>query len=289
MELGSGSNIGTTRPYTIPLPKELSYETSVRISLNTTSGIHLGDVTIKNGIVSIQFSPNVHSLENLKINFDFWSNFDKDELDYYIGNDLVFPIKNNPGHSIHINFSKSSSGGDSGTSAVSKSLTYEDVDPTIVNWTVTVNNGGDAVTDSVFQDVMENYQDYITGSMTINYRNWKKTVINKENTDPTISQANDGSQSFSLSFGQLTSEDEKNDSKVTSVVLHYQTKLLYNADNNHYPNTATSFDGSELIDSALSTVAYRGQSGGGEGDEIIDMSGKKVWDDQNNREQIRPG
>lgn len=288
LELGSGSNIDTSQPYTMTLPKELNYETSIPISLNTVSGIHLGDVTIKNGIISIQFSSSVHSLDNLKINFDFWSNFDKDELNYDTGNDLIFPIQNNPNHSIHVNFSKSSSGGGSGTSAISKSLTYDDADPTIVNWTVTVNNGGYAVTNSVFQDVMENHQDYLTGSMTINYRNWKKAIIKSEKTDPSISQNNDGSQNFSLSFGQLTSEDEKNDSVITSVVLHYQTKLLYNSNNNHYPNTATSFDGSERIDSALSTATYRGQGGGGEGDEIIDIKGKKIWEDQNNREQRRP-
>lgn len=287
LTLGDGKNIDTTQPYTMPLPKELNYETTKPISLDY-NGVHLGDVTIKDGVIYIQFSPEVSQFENLSAHFNFWSGFNKDELDYDNGNDMIFPTQSNPDNSVHINFSKSGSGGGSGTSAISKSLTYDDTDPTIVNWSVTVNNGGYAIDNSVFKDVMENNQDYIPGSMTINYRNWNRAVISSETKDPTLIQQSDGSQTFSFNFGQLKSVDEKDDSAVTSIVIRYKTKLLFNAENNRYPNTAYSYDGDQVIDHALSTATYRGQGGGGEGDQVINISGTKTWDDQENAFNSRP-
>lgn len=288
LNLGNGSAITTDQPYTMSLPKELNYTTTTPISINTASGVHLADVTVTNGIVSIQFTSNVHSFDNLKINFNFWATFNRSQLNYNTGNDLAFPTQDTPNNTVHLNFSKSSSGGGSGTSAIAKSLTYDDADPTIVNWTLTVNNGGYPVDNALLQDVMENNQDYIAGSMTIAHRNWRRAVLSTEQIDPTITQQTDGTQSFNLTFGKLTSAQEQNNTATTSLVIHYKTKLLYNAANNHYHNTASTYDNEGFIDTAVSTATYHGQGGGGEGDQLIAISGTKIWEDQDNLFQTRP-
>lgn len=288
LAISNGNTIDPTQPYTMALPKELSYETTTPIRIDNGSGVHLGDVTINNGIISIQFSPDITSFENLKINFNFWAALNKNQLNYETGNDLLFPTQNYPNNTIHVNFSKTSSGGGSGTSAIAKTLNYDDTDPTIVNWTITVNNGGYPIDNASIQDIMENNQDFIAGSMTVAYRNWRKTTIYTEKTDPIISQQADGRQSFSLSFGKLTSTQEENNTATTSLVIHYKTKLLNNALNNQYHNNVSSYDSNELIDSAQSTAVYRGQGGGGEGDQVMTISGKKIWEDQDNTFQTRP-
>lgn len=288
LNLGNGSAITTDQPYTMSLPKELNYTTTTPISINTPTGVHLADVTISNGIISIQFTSDAQSYDNLRINFNFWATFNRSQLNYETGNDLAFPTQTNPNNTVHLNFSKSSSGGGSGTSAIAKSLSYEDTDPTIINWTLTVNNGGYPVENATLQDIMENNQDYIPGSMTVIHRNWRRTPLATEHTEPVITQQADGTQTFSLSFGKLTSVQEQNNTATTSLVIHYQTRLLYNAANNRYHNTASTYDNGSFIDTAVSTATYHGQGGGGEGDQLITISGTKIWEVEENDSQTRP-
>ncbi|MHC5251611.1 Cna B-type domain-containing protein [Listeria kieliensis] len=288
LTVGDGNQIDTSQPYTMPLPQELKYETTTPIELFTTNGDRLGNVTIQAGTIAIHFDENVKSMRNVEVFFNFWSNFNKGTLDYENGNDLAFPLQNNPNNTIHVNFSKSISGGGSGTSAVSKLLTYDQADPTIVHWTVTVNNGGYEVADSVFKDTMENTQDYIPGSAKIQYRNWNKAVIEENTNDIPFTENADGTKTAQLDFGYLTSADAKEDTARTSVLVRYDTKLNYNAENNRFPNRAFAYDGTELIDDAVSTATYRGQGGGGSGDGYIDVDGEKHWDDYENKFGTRP-
>lgn len=288
LNLGNGSAITTDQPYTMSLPKELNYTTTTPISINTPTGVHLADVTISNGIISIQFTSDAQSYDNLRINFNFWATFNRSQLNYETGNDLAFPTQTNPNNTVHLNFSKSSSGGGSGTSAIAKSLSYEDTDPTIINWTLTVNNGGYPVENASLQDIMENNQDYIPGSMTIIHRNWRRAPLTTEHTEPVITQQADGTQTFNLSFGKLTSSQEQNNAATSSLVIHYQTRLLYNSANNRYPNTVSTYDNGSFIDTAVSTATYHGQGGGGEGDQLITISGTKIWEDEENGSQTRP-
>lgn len=194
LEVGDGNLIDTSQPYTMNLPTEFKRQTVVPIELFNQNGVKLATVEIRDGIVSIQFDDNVKTMKNVKVFFDFWENFDKTTLNYTDGNDLLFPTKENPENAIHVNFSKSGSGGGSGTSAISKLLTYDDTDPTIVNWTITVNNGGYEVQDAVFKDVMENMQVYIVGSAQITYRNWNKKTIYTYTNDLIFTENSDGTK-----------------------------------------------------------------------------------------------
>ena len=108
LNLGNGSAITTDQPYTMSLPKELNYTTTTPISINTPTGVHLADVTISNGIISIQFTSDAQSYDNLRINFNFWATFNRSQLNYETGNDLAFPTQTNPNNTVHLNFSKSS-------------------------------------------------------------------------------------------------------------------------------------------------------------------------------------
>lgn len=135
---------------------------------------------------------------------------------------------------------------------------------------------------------MENNQDYIPGSMTIIHRNWRRAPLTTEHTEPVITQQADGTQTFNLSFGKLTSSQEQNNAATTSLVIHYQTRLLYNSANNRYPNTVSTYDNGSFIDTAVSTATYHGQGGGGEGDQLITISGTKIWEDEENGSQTRP-
>lgn len=288
LDIGDGSVVNTDQSYTMPLPKELNYETTEPIKLFDSGMRLLGTVTIKDGVISIQFDSTVKDMTNVKVHFNFYSKFTKDELNYDEGNDLAFPTRDNPENTQHINFSKSSSGGGSGTSAINKNLHYGDLDRTVVTWTIVVNNGGYTVNDSKFYDEMENTQEYVPGSMKINYRNWDREVLRSDTTDPGIKQEPNGKQRFDYSFGQLKSAEEKDDQAVTSITLTYRTKIYENPDLNSYPNTAYSSDGDTLIDSDKKSATYQGQGGGGSGDELTDIEGQKIWDDNNNADHKRP-
>lgn len=214
LDIGDGSTSDTSSVYTMPLPIEFTYTTSTPIQLLTTGGVNLGDVTIANNVISIQFMPAVSTLKNVKVAFNFWSNLNKAVLDYTNGNDLLFPTSTNPANTIHVNFSKSGSGGGgSGDSDVSKTLGYSRIDPTVVNWTITVNNGGYEVLDSIFEDTMENRQQYIPGSASFTYRNWKDKIIKTETADLELQQNTDGSQTFTKHFGYLTPDSASDDTE----------------------------------------------------------------------------
>ncbi|GAB2026310.1 Cna B-type domain-containing protein [Lactovum odontotermitis] len=290
LNIKNGGTIDTSQTYTVAVPELLTYVTSTPIELKLANGTTLGTVSISHGLISIQFNSAVKTLTNVTAAFFFSSEFDKNLIDYTNGNDLLFPTQSNPSNSVHINFSKTSSGGDSsGESSIAKQVSsYASDDQTIVNWTVVVNRRGDAIADSIYQDVMENAQYYIPGSMTITYRNWHLDTLTTESGNPTIMQQSDGSQTFSMDFGALTSENNENDNAVTSVLIHYQTKLTYNAASTHYPNTASAYNADQLIDSVTTSATYRGQGGSAVGDQMIDVTGSKIWKDDNNAFSSRP-
>ena len=285
LSIPNGTVIDTAQTYSMPLPQELKYTGTAPIFLTKEDGTLLGSVTIQNNMLNIVFEPVINNLSNRTLFFNFWSGFNKNTLNYDMGNDLAFPTKNNLNNSIHVNFSKSSSGEGSGNSAIAKTLHYEANN--IVSWTITINNGGYEVSDANFVDTMGNTQDYIPGSTSIHYRNYKNTVIKTESTDLVFNPNADGSQSTSLNLGHLRGDTEASLTEPNSVVIHYQTKLKSNPLNNKYPNQAFSYDGATLIDSALSTATYHGQSGGGTGDvagdvhiKYVDESGKKLSNDE---------
>ena len=285
LSIPNGTVIDTAQTYSMPLPQELKYTGTAPIFLTKEDGTLLGSVTIQNNMLNIVFEPVINNLSNRTLFFIFLSGFNKNTLTYDMGNDLAFPTKNNLNNSIHVNFSKSSSGEGSGNSAIAKTLHYEANN--IVSWTITINNGGYEVSDANFVDTMGNTQDYIPGSTSIHYRNYKNTVIKTESTDLVFNPNADGSQSTSLNLGHLRGDTEASLTEPNSVVIHYQTKLKSNPLNNKYPNQAFSYDGATLIDSALSTATYHGQSGGGTGDvagdvhiKYVDESGKKLSNDE---------
>ncbi len=284
LNIPNGEVLDTSQPYTMPLPPELKPTSSAPIQLTKPDGTLLGEVTVQNNVISIMFEPVINSLSNRVLYFNFWSAFNKDTLNYDVGNNLIFPTKTNPNNSIHVNFSKSSSGEGSGTSAVAKTLRYEANN--IVTWTVTINNGGYSVANANFFDTMSNTQDYVPGSTTIHYRNYKNTVIRSETTDLAFYSNSDGSKSTSLNFGRLYGDAEASLTETNSIVIHYQTKMTFNPLNNKYPNHASTYDGDTFIDSVVSTATYHGQGGGGTGDpagdvtvKYVDESGNKLSDD----------
>ncbi|KKF91702.1 MucBP domain-containing protein [Lactococcus petauri] len=283
LSIPNGTVIDTAQTYSMPLPQELKYTGTAPILLTKEDGTLLGSVTIQNNMLNIVFAPVINNLSNRTLFFNFWSGFNKNTLNYDVGNDLAFPTKNNLNNSIHVNFSKSSSGEGSGNSAIAKTLHYEAND--IVTWTITINNGGYEVSDANFADTMSNTQDYIPGSTSIHYRNYKNTVIKTETMDLVFNPNADGSQSTSLNLGHLHGDTEASLTEPNSVVIHYQTKLKSNPVNNKYPNQAFSYDGTTLIDSAVSTATYHGQGGGGTGDlagdvliKYVDELGNKLID-----------
>jgi LPXTG-motif cell wall-anchored protein len=289
LNIGDGSKLDTSQTYMTRIPKELAYFSTDPVELKLVSdGTVIGTVNIIFGQVAIHFNENVKNLTNVQATFFYSPEFIKEQLDYSNGNDLAFPTRDNPNNTIHVNFSRTSSGGDSsGESSVSKMVRY-DADQTYANWTVTINNKGDAVADSKYTDIMENSQFFIPGSMTVTYRNWENSPLKTVNDNPQIIQQPDGTQQFSLDFGALTSEDEKNDAATTSILIHYQTKLLYNSNNLAYRNTAKAYDGGTLIASISTSAHYRGQGGDASGDQLIDVSGRKIWNDDNNFFGSRP-
>lgn len=274
LEIPDGVVIDTSQEYTMSLPPELKYQTSSPIQLKKADGTLLGQVTIQNNIITIIFEPTINSLSNRSLFFNFWSGFNKDTLNYDTGNNLLFPTKNDPNNTIHVNFSKSSSGGGSGASAISKTLRYGE--DNTVTWTITINNGGYSVSNAKFLDTMENTQNYIPGSTTINFRNYKNNIIQTSKTDLSFISNGDGTQSVMMNFGRLYSDEEAVATETTSIVIRYQSKMIYNSMNNKYPNHAYSYDQDTLIDSAVSTATYRGQGGGGEGDVAGDIHVKYV-------------
>ena len=284
LSIPNGTVIDTSQIYTLPLPQELKYTEATPIQLTKEDGTLLGSVTIQNNVLNIVFEPIINNLSNRTLFFNFWSAFNKNLLNYDVGNDLAFPTKNNPNNTIHVNFSKSSSGEGSGSSAIAKTLHYEANN--VVSWTITINNGGYNVSDAIFTDTMSNTQDYIPGSTRIYYRNYKNTVIKTETTDLAFNSNLDGSQSATINFGRLYGDTQASLTETNSIVIHYQTKLKFNPLNNKYPNHAYSYDGDMLIDSAVSTATYHSQGGGGTGDaagditvQYVDASGNKLADD----------
>ncbi|WP_083318259.1 Cna B-type domain-containing protein, partial [Floricoccus tropicus] len=314
MNFGNGNNIDTTQPYIMNLPTLFSkFETTRPIRIEMEDGTFIGEVTIQNGKINIQFNDNVKSYNNVKINFSFWSGADKSKIDYTNGNDISFSLNDGTTKGYHVNFSKTSSSGSSGQSAIAKNIApyNTNADETEITWRITVNKGGYLVNDSYLYDVVKNLQEYIPGSMNITYRNGDGKTLRQEKVNPVFIQQPDGSRVMSFHFGKLT-PNKKNTptgetydpTSLSAVYITYNTKLIYNdapqfndsTKQQRWPNTAYSYDGDPnnsenpgvLIDSSAASAGWRGQEGGGTGDRLINILGTKVWNDGENQDGKRP-
>ncbi|AEJ23616.1 cell wall anchor domain-containing protein [Weissella koreensis KACC 15510] len=277
--------------YIMNIDNIIKYRTGVKPIDLKFNGVSMGTVDIINGQAIITFDDSVKTLTNIKGEFSFWSNFDKSQIDYENGNDISLPTSDNPDNKIHLKFSKDSSGGSSGESLISKSLTYDKEDPTIIDWSITVNNVGNAVNNSIFVDRMDPGMEYIAGSTVIKYRNYKGSseVLKVDNSDLNFIKQGDGSTQVTVNFGELTSKASQDPNAVTSILITYKSRIIDNGVLGRYANHAISFDGNDELAKANSTASWRGQDGGGSGDNNAkDLKGKKIWKDNDNANQLRP-
>jgi len=273
-------NVVANQPYEIGLDPIIVYDTGATPIQLVSGDISIGVVNVTSGKAIITLNNNVKTLTNIRGNFSFVAGFDKNRIDYVAGNDIELP---GPEKNPHLNFRRAATGSGSGESLVSKTLTYDANDPTIINWSVTINNKGTAIDDAVLVDQLEMSQEYVPGSTSINYRNWNRKIIKRTHENLMFNN-----QRMEQHFGTLIDADLEQDNDVTSIVVRYQTRITDNGVDKKYPNSATLLDGPNVLQTVKTSASWRGQTGGGQGDQVTTFTATKHWQDEDNADGLRP-
>ena len=273
-------NVVANQPYEIALDPIIVYNTGATPIQLVSGNISIGTVDVSSGKAIITLNDNINTLTDIRGDFSFVAGFDKNRIDYTAGNDIQLP---GPEKNPHLNFRKATTGGGSGESLLAKTVTYNADDPTIINWSITVNNRGIAVDNAILIDQLEMSQEYVPGSTSINYRNWNRKIIKSTHEDLVFNN-----QSMTHNFGTLTAADLEQDDAVTSIVIRYQTHITDNGLDNKYPNSATLLDGENSLQSVRTSASWRGQVGGGQGDQVTAFTVIKHWQDDDDADGVRP-
>lgn len=279
-KISDGSTVDTEKIRHMTLPKNMKVFDQNKVDIfyknDQNKNILIGRAEVRNGDLTVKFSEKVKMLTNVspffylkaqnkekvEKNSDISENLEKikneaivndskekdeanipsDKSVLITNNRKVLPLKSGfrPGNDASI---------------LSASLNYNDKNPAVVDWLITINNKGIAIKDANFVDTLFNNQELIPGSVKVNYRNKDDDII-KTNTDNfnVVNQGN--SQMFSINFGSLSSKEQGESDIPTSISIHYQTKMSYNAQNSEYINQVSIADGKNLIRKTKSTANW---------------------------------
>ncbi|MBS0949114.1 hypothetical protein JK159_01790 [Weissella minor] len=269
-EIPNSVDLKPGEEYTFEVAPEFKYQTgnSPIIIDSIETGQRIGTVEIKDGKGTIVFDQlgNDVSMSDVAFGIAFWTGIDTSKLDYDKGNDILLPNENDPKNTLHVNWKKSNRNS-TGQSMLSKQISYNKDDPTDLTWQIVVNNAEETYDEAIIRDTFGKGQEYVPGSMTINYRNARpdRKSVKRSTEDPTIKDNGDGTQSFLINLGPLHGVDETPDKTApTSAVITYKTKITDEGAAEQYKNTVQSFDEDELVDTRTSTATWRGSIGTGD-------------------------
>lgn len=260
-EIPNSVDLKPGEEYTFEVAPEFKYQTgnSPIIIDSIETGQRIGTVEIKDGKGTIVFDQlgNDVSMSDVAFGIAFWTGIDTSKLDYDKGNDILLPNENDPKNTLHVNWKKSNRNS-TGQSMLSKQISYNKDDPTDLTWQIVVNNAEETYDEAIIRDTFGKGQEYVPGSMTINYRNARpdRKSVKRSTEDPTIKDNGDGTQSFLINLGPLHGVDETPDKTApTSAVITYKTKITDEGAAEQYKNTVQSFDEDELVDTRTSTAS----------------------------------
>lgn len=239
-------NVHKNETMSIQLPTQLQMVNYTDFPIMDTSGVTIANASIDKGtgLISIIFTSAVENKTDIKGSLFFWAKFDKEKL-LEGENSFSMPLQGvTTDLTLNVHKTKNTGTGTTNPTVIFKSGSFDKNDPSLINWTITVNNAHQNLFDPKVTDTIGPGQKLISGTFSFNYRDENKKSLRKF-TLPTGNDVSEGftrvsltSTGFEMSLESLGSYSIIN--HYYSVVVNYQTKI--DSSTVRYVNSAGMLD-----------------------------------------------
>lgn len=258
----------------IALPEELKLVNYTEFPLKDSDGntIALATTDKNTGLITLTFTDYVNGKSAISGELFFWAKLDKTKVTD--GNNTISMPVNGVTTDLILKVTKTtgSTTGTTNPTVLFKSGTYDKNDPTLINWTITLNNANQNLFQPTIIDTIGPGQTLVKTSFVVNYRDATKkskmkytlpTTLTNDRTEVSFTDAG-----FDLKLENLGSFSIIN--HYSSAVITYKTKV----DNSgtQYINSASSADENNDSQTRNATVKFYGSGGEASGsvNEAID-------------------
>lgn len=262
---------------TIQLPEQLKLVNYTDFPLMDAAGNIIANASTDaaTGLMTLTFTDSVEGKTDINGSLFFWAKFDKTKVTDG-ANTLAMPV-NGATTDVQLTVRKSvgTTTGNNNPTVVFKSGAFDKNDPSIINWTITINNAQQRLIQPQILDTIGPGQTLLTNSFIVNYRDTNKKSLKKyslvpgkdiENSWTKVTQTDTG---FQLYLDNLGSASTIND--YASAVITYKTKV--DASTTRYINGTGTNDEAGQPQNRNASVNVYGSGGSASGtiNEAIDQ------------------
>lgn len=230
----------------IPLPEQLQMVNYTDFPIMDASGTFIAKASTDKttGLITITFTDAVENKTDINGSLIFWTKFDKEKL-LEGENTFAMPLQGvTTDLTLNVHKVVSTGTGTTNPTVIFKSGSFDKNDPSLINWTVTINNAHQNLLQPKVIDTMGPGQNLVPGTFTFNYRDEKKKSLNKF-TLPAGDEVSQGrtrvtlnATGFDIIFENFGSYSTINN--YYSAVVTYQTKV--DASTTRYVNGVGTLD-----------------------------------------------
>ncbi|EGO5163476.1 TPA: Cna B-type domain-containing protein, partial [Enterococcus faecalis] len=270
-KIPGGSNIQSGDTMVIDIPDILRLQKSVSFDILDIDGNIIGHAVAdqKTKKITITFTnyAEEHNKNNIIGNFSIYTLWDADSIHFGQNNTVDWGFKQTI---VYIN----PLGPDN--RILTKAGILDSADDTKIKWTITLNKGKQEIKNAFLEDTFGKSQNLIPETLVLVYFNADGTVQKRENisnSSKTITYDNKG---LKIDFGDINQQ----------IYLYYSTRATDGGASNSYTNSV-KFTGDNIQDNILDATTPE-TGGTGMGYTLTDLTVKKIWDDNNNQDKVRP-
>lgn len=230
----------------IQLPEQLQMVNYNGFPIVDDSGTVIANASIDKatGLMTLSFTNNVENKTDITGSLFFWVKFDKDKLSDG-ENHFSMPLQGvTQDLTLNVHKTVNTGLGTVNPTVIFKSGSFDKNDPSLINWTITVNNAHQNLLQPKIIDTIGPGQSLVPGTFSFNYRDENKKSM-KKFTLPSGAEAAEGRTKaiitptgFELNLENLGSYSINN--HYSSAVITYQTKV--DAPTVRYVNNAGTLD-----------------------------------------------
>ncbi|UDM48173.1 Cna B-type domain-containing protein (plasmid) [Enterococcus faecalis] len=270
-KIPGGSNIQSGDTMVIDIPDILRLQKSVSFDILDIDGNIIGHAAAdqKTKKVTITFTDYVekHNENNIIGNFSIYTLWDADSIHFGQNNTVDWGFKQTI---VYIN----PLGPDN--RILTKAGILDSADDTKIKWTITLNKGKQEIKNAFLEDTFGKSQNLIPETLALVYFNADGTVQKRENISNSSKVITYDNKGLKIDFGDINQQ----------IYLYYSTRATDGGASNSYTNSV-KFTGDNIQDNILDAATPE-TGGTGTGYTLTDLTVKKIWDDNNNQDKVRP-
>ncbi|MDT2056156.1 Cna B-type domain-containing protein [Enterococcus faecalis] len=270
-KIPGGSNIQSGDTMVIDIPDILRLQKSVSFDILDIDGNIIGHAVAdqKTKKITITFTnyAEEHNKNNIIGKFSIYTLWNADSIHFGQNNTVDWGFKQTI---VYIN----PLGPDN--RILTKAGILDPDDDTKIKWTITLNKGKQEIKNAFLEDTFGESQNLIPETLVLVYFNADGTVQKRENISNSSKVITYDNKGLKIDFGDINQQ----------IYLYYSTRATDGGASTSYTNSV-KFTGDNIQDNIVDSATPE-TGGTGTGYTLTDLTVKKIWDDNNNQDKVRP-